>query len=313
MAQALDPNPRSADSLYKLLPSNATTLERDILTLPQFDAIFVPAAEAMPSIGYGVMPPEYLLWYVIEMGLAPLLPFFEDVTALYEIGKELMRYRGKVHAVELAASIIGYDISVWEEPLPGVHFAEFQARINSPIFTPYSLHRLRQVVNFAKPMRGRFRRVFKGLDDRQMVWDEAGWGEYWDMDSGVDLYKTDIVPMGERPLNDPFFVSLGSVHDSSVTTDGDSGADSIEDVFTFQSFDYGYITINEPAIYDVDFFDGNVPTTDDVSGALQYGDMVQRTYDTPLVETLPFAYSPDYEFMDAPRAPTIEDVELTTV
>lgn len=311
MAQALDPNPRSPDSLPLLLPNNATTLERDVLSLPPFDSILVPAAKLMPSTGFTHMPPEFLLWYVVEYGLAPLLPFFDNVQALYDVGQELMRYRGKAHSLELAASIIGYDISIWEEPLPSVHFPEFQAHINSSILTPYSLHRLRQVVNFAKPVRGRFRRVFKGLDDRQMVWDDSGWGEFWDRDSGVNLYATDAVPPSERPLNDPFFVSLGSTYDSTVTLlpSTPSGEDS--DVTLYRTFDHGFVSINEPLIYDVDFFDGNEPTTDDVTGVLQLGDVVARTYDAQTAESVSFAFRFDEEFVDAPRVPTIEDVEVT--
>jgi P2-related tail formation protein len=313
MAQAQDPNIRAPDSTADLLPANATALERDLLTLPQFDAIMVPAAELLPATGFTHMPPEYLLWYVVEQGLAPLLPFFEDVQALYNVGQELMRYRGKIHSLELAASIIGYDISIWEEPEVTVHFPEFQAEIHSSILTPYSLHRLRQLVNFAKPVRGRFRRVFKGLDDRQFVWDKSGWGEFWDMDSGVDLYKTNIVPASDRPIDDPFFVSLGSVCDSEVVLLPTSSTHLYEDILIVSGYSYGFAYVNGPFTFDVDFMDGDAPTTDEVTGALQLGDVVFRYYDAPSIETTPFAIQFDVDFMDAPRIPTIEDVVITVV
>lgn len=198
--------PSNNDSLWKILPRSATQLERDILTVTSTDDLrdmFLLIAKVKRELE----PDGWLPLLLTEYGFAEIGKYHANWRLLLSVAKDLRGKWGTPYSVEQMAILMMYaSAEIWEEPLPGIHFPEFQMELGG--FEPLlaRLLTLRKMVGVIKPARGRFRRLFHGWDERQHVWDDSFWGTFWDTESGVD-----ILPLGGtgHAVGDQFLVSLG--------------------------------------------------------------------------------------------------------
>lgn len=204
------------DTLWKILPRSATQLERDILKATNTDGLrgmFMLISKAKLEIE----PENWLPLLLTEFGFAQIAKEFKGWRALLAVAKDLRGKWGTPYAVEEMARLLRYDnAAIWEEEAPCLHFSEFQLNLGQFELDLTRLTRLRRMVDVIKPVRGRFRRVYHGWDERQHIWDDSFWGTFWDKDSGVDILP--IVAAGQYRSGDKFLVSLGLDFYSLTTT-----------------------------------------------------------------------------------------------
>lgn len=179
-----------ADNAWKLLPRNSTQLERDLLKVPRFDSHLHPEAATIATFKRGDnIPPTILPWLDVEYGLGRLGEFITDPRQRITEGIQFNREIGTPAAIMRAAGWVGMNGRPWEEPEPGLHFAEFQFELLGDIPADLSvLYQLSRALNIAKPARTRFRRVFNsGWDVKHFVLDKSDWGDLLSDYSGVDF------------------------------------------------------------------------------------------------------------------------------
>ena len=195
------------DTLWRILPGSATKLERDMLRATSSDD-FRELFKLISAVKREMEPDSWLPSLLVEYGLAELAKYFKDHRRLLNVGKDLRGKRGTPHSIEEMSRLMRYNqASIWEEPVPTVHFPEFQLELGEYETTLSRLGTLRRLINVVKPVRGRFRRVFHGWDERQHTWDDSEFGDMWDAESGVDILPLGFY--GDYRGDDQFIVSLG--------------------------------------------------------------------------------------------------------
>lgn len=200
--------PLEEDTLWKVLPRSATSLERDILKLANTDNLR-EAAIGLTDIKYILEPTDFIPLLLMEYGFAEAAKRFLDYPTLLEAAKRLRGKFGTPCAILEMAKIMGYtNATLWEEPEPTIHFPEFQLNLGQYEWRLDRLATLRHLINVVKPVRGRLRRVFYGWDDRQTKWDESFWGNYWDTYSGIDILPLVSDRLTYR-IDDLYIVSMG--------------------------------------------------------------------------------------------------------
>lgn len=203
------------DTLWKILPRSATRLERDLLKTTSSDE-FRRAMGLIPRVKRELEPTDWIPFLLIEYGAAEAAKLFKDWRKLLDYIKMIRGKQGTPFAVEEMAKLMRYaQNQIWEEPEPTVHFPEFQLELGEYEPSLARISTLRKLINTVKPARGRFRRVFHGWDERQMVWDDTEFGCFWDAESGVDILPLGVY--GDYRGDDQFIVSLGQFFLRQVT------------------------------------------------------------------------------------------------
>lgn len=199
--------PSNPDSLWKILPPSATQLERDLLTITSTDDLRHLFA-LISKVKRQIEPANWLPLLLAEYGFSEVAKEYSNWRHLLSVAKALRGKWGTPLSIKKMAALMAYyNAKVWEEPLPSVHFPEFQLELGAFEADLSRLGRLRRMANIVKPARGRFRRIFNGWDERQALWDESDWGCFLDNDSGVDILPLGF--FGTYRGDDQFIVSLG--------------------------------------------------------------------------------------------------------
>lgn len=240
------------DELWKVLPRNATTLERDLLRITPFDGILQPAIPSIILSKHTVIPDNWLPWLILEYGLGRLQEFIPDARQLVQEGLLFNRRIGTASAITQAAGWLDMEVELWEEPEHGLHFAEFQLKLISsvPSWTEL-ICKLGRAIDIAKPARGRFRRLY---NDRwnidSFVLDNSQWGDILDNYSGV--WGPEIGLCGGRQL----WVSLGVLADlSPINSPMIEGGGLVGDFIIAEEVATSYIPPYEWPILDDEFTD----------------------------------------------------------
>lgn len=161
---------RERDSAETLLPPNSTVLERDIVSLAVFDALLRPAAAVIPTFKDYDRPADWLPALLASERVTPLSVVQSDANVILDAAYELNKAKGTPWAVLLVAQWAGFAGAVlWEHQWESVHFAEFQLDLGELPDNPDALGDLYAAVNYVKPLRGRFRRVYFGHDRRKLI------------------------------------------------------------------------------------------------------------------------------------------------
>lgn len=203
------------DTLWKILSRSATQLERDLLKTTSSDE-FRRAFSLIPTVKRELEPTDWIPFLLIEYGAAEAAKLFKDWPILLDYIKRIRGKQGTPMAVEEMAKLMRYaQNEIWEEKEATLHFPEFQLDLGQYEGSLARLCTLRKLVNTVKPERCRFRRVFHGWDERQMVWDDDDYGSFWDSDSGVDILPLGLY--GDYRADDQFLVSLGQSFTGQVT------------------------------------------------------------------------------------------------
>ncbi|MET0465321.1 MAG: phage tail protein [Chitinophagaceae bacterium] len=149
------------DNLYKLLPANATKLERDLLKLVPYDSVLQVIASQIGAVGDTVFPDDWKVWVLQELGLLPLLEAIGDIDLVLENSKYIVEHHGTVAAVVRVCNMLGYpNAAVWEHEWPTTQFGEFQVYLGKLIASQASLEALENAVKAVKPTRSRIRRFY---------------------------------------------------------------------------------------------------------------------------------------------------------
>lgn len=196
------------DEVWKLLPSNSTPLERDVLKIVPFQHTLMPTIPLLNTFKRIDIPDQFLPWLDIEYGLARLSEFLPDARERLEEGLLFNREIGTAAAILRAAGWLDLDVELWEEPEPTVHFAEFQLKLISEIPSVDLFCVLARAMKIAKPARSRFRRIYNPTwDVRHFVLDSSDWGDLLSDYSGARL--DDRNPCGRK---NGLVISLGREH-----------------------------------------------------------------------------------------------------
>lgn len=173
----LPQQPRELDDLWKLLPGNATRLERDVLKSVPYTSVLQKGITDMPAVGDTVIPDDWKIWILQEKGLLPLLEAIDNIDLVLAESDYLIENRGTLAAVVRVCRMLGYSgASVWEHEWATIHFSEFQVHLGRTMLTSQdSLIRLEKAINAIKPLRSRLRRVYGGDEDvRRLILSRKG-------------------------------------------------------------------------------------------------------------------------------------------
>lgn len=196
----LDEPSRETDSLFKVLPSSSTVLEKDLLRVTPFDAILMPLAQKVADIGEPDDTPEEFLDFVLaEHGLSALAAIIPGAY-LYRNVWELIRGIGTVWAAKFAASATSFTrATVTEASEPSVHFPEFGYELGSYLDAK-RLYDLYHAAKLLKPLRSRVHRFTHGWDEPMLSWGDGNYFGLLSNESGVwvpDLpYRPEFFPQG---------------------------------------------------------------------------------------------------------------------
>lgn len=162
--------PRLRDSAETLLPPNSTALERDMVSLAAFDAILRPAAARIPTFKDFDRPTDWMAALLLSEGMSQLSVVQSDPNVLLDIAYRFNRHKGTPWAILEVCRWAGFPLAeLWEHEWESVHFAEFQIALGALPSDMLILGKLYDAVNYTKPLRGRFRRVYYGHDRRKLI------------------------------------------------------------------------------------------------------------------------------------------------
>lgn len=186
---------RTADTSWKLLPGTSTALEKDVLRAVPFDQILKPGfnliagakgawayryglgtengeplgTSASEELEYTPLNDSWLPWVAIELGVNRYGEFITDGRLLISQGLYLNRVNGTPRAVLFAMALIGYPTAqVWEQDFPSIHFPEYHIDLGKVPAAPYECCKIWRFNQLVKPVRSRLRRLYHGLDRRQL-------------------------------------------------------------------------------------------------------------------------------------------------
>lgn len=210
--------PTNPDTLWKILPSSATQLERHLLSVTATDDLR-DLFGLISRVKRELEPTNWLPLLLAEYGFSEIAKDFTNWRPLLAVSKDLRGKWGTPYSIEAMAKLMRYlSAEIWEEPEATIHFPEFQLDLAGFEADLTRLGCLRRMVNVVKPVRGRFRRIFNSeWDERQFKWDESEWGDCYDNDSGVDILP--LGAFGPYRSDDQFLVSLGIRKSGIVDTD----------------------------------------------------------------------------------------------
>lgn len=160
-------------SLYDLLPSNATTLERDFSrAISSLDRVG-PAGPAIRTAKRTEIPESVVPWLIYEYGLNELLPYLgNNQRRAIEEGVQWQRLRGTPQALKTALGWIGFQPLVEESETGTIRWAEFQLGLDQPPDDLGITDDLIGVSRLSAPVRSRLFRVYSGYDHRRFLLDD---------------------------------------------------------------------------------------------------------------------------------------------
>jgi P2-related tail formation protein len=198
---------------WKLLPLNATKLERDLLrTLP----ISQEAQEVIARLDllkYEDTPEEFLPWLIVENGLLWAKDFLGSDQEILEKGVIVNRLKGTPAAVKQILSWFGYDsTTVREADRPLLHFAEFEVDPGNIVEQLARIGQIYEALQHVIPVRSRFKRIFHGYDKKIFYMGESKLGEdFLNTPSGIDYDA-----LGYHSRKTGLIVSFGRIHTDGV-------------------------------------------------------------------------------------------------
>lgn len=182
------------DNLWRLLPWNATDLERDLLAVSGFDNVLTPLLPPLNTFKYVDIPDDVVPWLLIEYGLNIFSPYLEDPRELLTEGLLINREKGTAAAIVRAMGWLGFTATVREEIKPGIHFPEYQIQLDR-VPTDAELCRICHLAELVQPLRSRLRRIFHGKDIGPFILDQTIFGEgLLSHYSGVNIRDLGLCP-----------------------------------------------------------------------------------------------------------------------
>lgn len=160
-------------SLYDLLPSNATTLERDFSRAVSSLERVGPAVPTIRTAKRTDIPDSVVPWLIYEYGLNELLPYLGNNPrqALAE-GIQWQRVRGTPQALKTALGWIGFQPLVEESESGTLRWAQFQLGLD---YAPNDLEITNDLIGVSRlsaPVRSNLFRVYSGYDHRRFLLDD---------------------------------------------------------------------------------------------------------------------------------------------
>lgn len=160
-------------SLYDLLPSNATTLERDFSRAVSSLERVGPAVPTIRTAKRTDIPDSVVPWLIYEYGLNELLPYLGNSPrqALAE-GIQWQRVRGTPQALKTALGWIGFQPVVEESEAGTLRWAQFQLGLD---YAPTDLGITNDLIGVSRlsaPVRSNLFRVYSGYDHRRFLLDD---------------------------------------------------------------------------------------------------------------------------------------------
>ena len=270
--------PRLPDNSHKLLPNSSTKLEKNVARAMSFDTTLAPLPPLVRSAKLVDIPDSFIPWLIIEYGLAELGEFISDPRVLLAEGMAINRERGTPAAIKRALSWLGYDdITVWEEPYPDLHFAEYQIDLGKVPANMRDLCRIAKLVKSIQPVRARLRRVYHGYDVRHFYLDSSQWGDMLSHYSGERFDDKGFCS------DTGLWASFANHHDLSINHDADMRAGLL---YTRVNI-YG-LWVHPPLwpVLDVDYERGFYPSVGIVGLAMEREEGIGQTFYRPRWEAL---------------------------
>lgn len=196
-------------SRYDLLPSNATTLERN---LSRVTSSLVRAGAPVPTIRTAKrtdIPDSVVPWLVFEYGLAEILPYLSNQREAIEGGVQWQRIRGTPAAILQGLGWLNLNGEIDESEGGSYRWAEFQIGIDAPTSGEAIISQITAVARLSAPVRSRLQRIYSVYDFRRFLLDDSL------LSDGAILSDHS----GVRPRPDWPQISFGDYRSSSVSAD----------------------------------------------------------------------------------------------
>lgn len=160
-------------SRYDLLPSNATTLERDFsrsTSSLQRAGRPVPVVRTAKRIN---IPDSVIPWLIYEYGLGEVLPYITNQRQAVADGVLWQRIRGTPEAVRVALQWVNVE-GLIEEPEGGTdRWAEYMLGLTEATHGEEIIDRIVGVTTISSPVRSRLQRIYAVYDRRRFVLDDS--------------------------------------------------------------------------------------------------------------------------------------------
>lgn len=157
-------NPRPIEP-WKLLPVNATKLERDVLKANPITSEANDLIARLGAIKYIDTPDSFLPWLILENGLIWAREYFPTDRATLIAGLDINQIKGTKAAV---ASIFAWfnhtNASARTADRALLHFAEFEVDTGEVITNLAEIAQIYRAMQYVIPVRNRFVRLFHGYD-----------------------------------------------------------------------------------------------------------------------------------------------------
>jgi P2-related tail formation protein len=187
-----------------LLPHNSTKFERDVEQSIKYGA----DVSFLFGFKFENADPQLRLALAWEYSLAQIQSAYDAAGSDSINGSRLSlvefhRLRGTPAALRNALSWYEFENVIFEEEIPGEHFAEFQIGLDE-IPNNLAIDKLIEVAKFAAPLRSRLTRMYNAeYDIRRFVLDESDWGDILSDNSGTRLSEdSPMLSFGRKNAHD---------------------------------------------------------------------------------------------------------------
>lgn len=196
---------------WKLLPINASKLERDLLKVLPVPQAILDGVQMIGVRKVHDIPDSFVPWLVLEYGLVWMRDYLADDRVILEQGIELNQIKGTPASLKMVLSWFGYsNVTVREADRPLLHFAEFEIDPGEIIIDLDTIPNIFRAINEVKPARSRFRRIFHGHDKKVFYLSESKLNsEYLGHPSGISYDD-----LGRSPIKTELTISFGREHAS---------------------------------------------------------------------------------------------------
>jgi P2-related tail formation protein len=172
-----------------LLPSNATTLERDISRTGDVTPRLAAGIERVRDAKHQDIPDSVVPWLIYEYGLGEITPYVPDLRQALAEGIQWQRVRGTRAAIEIGLGWIGFDALVEESEAGTLRWADFQLELGQAPNGLDFTNNVIQISRLSAPIRSRLFRIYGGYDFRRFRLDDhlLSGGSWLCDDTGVYL------------------------------------------------------------------------------------------------------------------------------